>query len=69
MNYESASSVFLNFTILSPYFQLTITQIDQQFYSMNNDSADVDELILEIADTRTTMPIWLPKSFFGSALP
>ena len=50
MNYESASSVFFNFTILSLYFLLTITQVNPSFWPMNNDRAEVDELIIEIAD-------------------
>jgi len=50
MNYESASSVFFNFTILSLYFLLTITQVNPSFWPMNNDRAEVNELIIEIAD-------------------
>jgi hypothetical protein len=40
----------LKFITLSPYFQLTITREDPPFWPMNNDRAEVDELILEIAD-------------------
>ncbi|HYC19656.1 MAG TPA: hypothetical protein VEF35_03420 [Candidatus Bathyarchaeia archaeon] len=37
---------------------------------MNNDRAEVDELILEIADyKKSTIPMWLPKNFFGCARP
>jgi hypothetical protein len=55
MNYESASSVFFNFTTLSPYFPPTITQVDPSFWPMNNDRAEVDELTLKIADYKNDL--------------
>ncbi|MGA2885751.1 MAG: hypothetical protein ABSE80_11420 [Halobacteriota archaeon] len=36
---------------------------------MNNDQTEVEELILEIGTTKTTMPTWPPKNFLGSARP
>ena len=36
---------------------------------MNNDQAEVDELIIEIAHYKNDLAIWLPKNFCGSARP
>ena len=53
----------LKFITLSPYFQLTITREDPPFLPMNNDRAEVDELILEILDYKNDYADMLPKNF------
>jgi hypothetical protein len=60
----------LSCVTLSLCFSLTNYPIYPPSSSVNNDFVEVDELILEIADyKKTTMPIWLPKNFLGSARP